>query len=104
MNFTIDQLNNFSSNFNTKNICIDKLDDIVYKCNTYHRTIKIKPVDVKSNTYINYSKEINAKDLKFKIGGIVRISKYKNNKNRFKKCNSCKNAMLIHQNLLKKLI
>ena len=32
---------------------IDKLDDIVNKCNnTYHRTIKIKPVDVKPNTCI----------------------------------------------------
>ena len=38
----------------------------------------MKPVDVKSNTYINSSKEINDKDPKFKIGDIVRISKYKN--------------------------
>ena len=41
-------------------------------------TIKMKPVDVKSSTYIVSSKEINDKDLKFKIGDIVRISKYKN--------------------------
>ena len=61
------------------NVCIDKLDDIVNKYNnTYHSTIKIKPVDVKSNTYIDSSKEINDKDPKFKIGDIVRISKYKN--------------------------
>ena len=54
---------------------IDKLDDIVNKCNnTYHKTIKMKSVDVKSNTYINSSKEINDKDPKFKIGDIVRIS------------------------------
>ena len=38
----------------------------------------MKPVDVKSNTYINSSKEINDKDPKFKIDNIVRISKYKN--------------------------
>ena len=46
--------------------------------NTYHGTIKIKPVDVNSNRYINSSKEINNKDSKFKIGDVVRISKYKN--------------------------
>ena len=48
----------------SKNAYIDKLDEIVNKCNnTYHRTIKMKPVDVKSNTFINSSKEINDKDL-----------------------------------------
>ena len=58
---------------------IDKLDDIINKySNAYHSTIKMKPVDVKSNTYINSSKEINDKDPKFKIGDIVRISKYRN--------------------------
>ena len=57
----------------------DKLDDIVNEySNTYHRTIKMKPVDVKSNTYIDSSKEINNKDPKFKIGDIVRISSYNN--------------------------
>ena len=62
-----------------KNVYIDKLDDIVNKYNnTYLNTIKIKPVDVKSNTYIDSSKEINNKDPKFKIGDTVRISKYKN--------------------------
>ena len=58
---------------------IDKLDDIVNKGNnTYHRTIKVKPVDVKDNAYINSSKEINDKDPKFKVSDHVRISKYKN--------------------------
>ena len=38
----------------------------------------MKPVDLKWNTYINYSKEINDKDPKFKTGHFVRISKYKN--------------------------
>ena len=46
--------------------------------NTYHSTIKMKPVDVKSNTYIDFNKETNSKDPKFKIGDIIRISKYKN--------------------------
>ena len=39
-----------------KNVYIDKLDEIYRTC---HRTIKVKHVDVKSNTYINSSKEIN---------------------------------------------
>ena len=38
----------------------------------------MKPIDVKDNTYINTSKEINNKDPKFKVGDYVRISKYKN--------------------------
>ena len=46
--------------------------------NTYHRTIKIKPVDVKGNTYINIGKEVNGKDPKFKIDDLIGISKYKN--------------------------
>ena len=62
----------------SKNVYIDKLDDIVKKYNNTYTTIKMKPVNVKSNTYINSSKEINDKDPKFKIGYTVRISKYKN--------------------------
>ena len=63
----------------SRNVYSDKLDDIVHKYNnTYHSTIKMKPVDVKSRTYINSSKEINYKDPKLKIGDIVWISKYKN--------------------------
>ena len=62
-----------------KNEYIDKLDDIVDECNnTYHTTIKMKPIDVKDNAYINADKEINNKDPKFKVGYHVRISKYKN--------------------------
>ena len=38
----------------------------------------MKPVDVKTNAYIDSSKSINNKDPKIKIGDIVRISKYKN--------------------------
>ena len=63
----------------SKNVYIDKLDNIVNKYNnTYHSTIKMKPVDVKSNTYIDFSKEINDENPKFKIGDNVRILKYKN--------------------------
>ena len=63
----------------SKNVYIDKLDDIVDEYNnTYHTKIKMKTIDVKDNTYINTSKEINNKDPKFKVGDHVRISKYKN--------------------------
>ena len=63
----------------SKNVYIYKLDDIVNECNnTYHRTIKMKPVDVKGNTYIDASKEVNDKYPKLKVGDHVRISKYKN--------------------------
>ena len=63
----------------SKNVYIDKLDDIVKKYNnTYHTSIKMKPVDVKDNTYIDFKKEVNDKDPKFKVGDYVRISKYKN--------------------------
>ena len=62
-----------------KNVYIDKIDDIVSEYNnTYHRTTKMKPVDVKDNTYIDFEKEVNNKDPKFKVGDRVRISKYKN--------------------------
>ena len=59
----------------SKNVNIDKLDEIMNKYNnTYHNTIKMKPVDVRSNTYTVSNKEINNKDPKFKIGYIVRTS------------------------------
>ena len=64
----------------SKNVYIDKLDDIVNEYNTYHRTIKMKPVDVKDNTYIDsmelHSTELHSnKDLEFRVGDHVRISK-----------------------------
>ena len=63
----------------SKNVSIDKLDDIVKEYNnTHHTSIKMKPVDVKDNTYIDFKKEINNKDPKFKVGDNVRISKCKN--------------------------
>ena len=59
----------------SKNVYIDQLDDTVNKYNnTYHSTVKMKPIDVKSNTYIESSKEINEKDPKLKIGNTVRTS------------------------------
>ena len=63
----------------SKNVYINELDDIVNKYNnTYRSTIKTKSVDVKSNIYIDSSKEINNKDPKFRIGDIFRVSKYQN--------------------------
>ena len=66
-----------------KKVYIDKLDYMVNKYNnTYHSPIKMKPVDVKPNTYIDSYKETNKKNTKCKIGDNVRIS---NNKNSFAK-------------------
>ena len=63
----------------SKDFYIDKLDDIVNKYNkTYQNRIKMKPGDLKLSAYIDFSKEINEKDPKFKIGDTVKISKYKN--------------------------
>ena len=46
-----------------KNVFIDKLDDIVKKYNnTYNTSIKMKAVDIKYNTYIDFKKEVNDKD------------------------------------------
>ena len=63
----------------SKNVYIDKLDDIVNEYNnTYHTTIKMKPVDVKDNTYIDLMELHSNKDPEFKVGDHVRISKYRN--------------------------
>ena len=63
----------------SKNVYIGKLDDIVNEYNNAkHRTTKMKPIDVKDNTYIDFGKEVNDNDPKFKIGDHVKISKYKN--------------------------
>ena len=62
----------------SKNAYINKLDNIVDEYNnTYRRTIKMKPLDVKDDTYIDFKKEVNDKDPKFKVGDHVIISKYK---------------------------
>ena len=63
----------------SKDVYIHKLDKIINKyINTYHNTIKMKPVDVKDNTYIEFNKESNNKNPKFKVADPVRISKRKN--------------------------
>ena len=63
----------------SKNLYINKLDGIVNEYNnTYHRTIKMKPIDVKDNTYIDSIKEVKDKDHKFQVSDHVRNSKYKN--------------------------
>ena len=62
----------------SKNVYFDVLDDIVDEYNnTYHKTIKMKPIDVKSDSFFEYNEESNEKDPKFKIGDHVRISKFK---------------------------
>ena len=63
----------------SKNGYYDILDDTVDKYNnTYHNTIKMKPIDVKNNSFVEYNEEPNEKDLKFRVGDHARISKYKN--------------------------
>ena len=53
----------------SKSVYINKLDGIVNEYNNKnHRKIKMKPVDVENNTYIDFSKEVNDKDPKFKVG------------------------------------
>ena len=47
----------------SKNVYFNVLDDIVNKCNTYHRTIKMKPIDVKFDSFAEYNEESNAKGL-----------------------------------------
>ena len=62
-----------------RNVCFDVLDDIVDKYNnTYQTTIKVKPIDVKSDSYAECSIDSNKRDPKFKLADHVRISKCKN--------------------------
>ena len=63
----------------SKNVYIDVLNDIVNKFNnTVHKTIKMKLIDVTGNSYVQYNKQSNKNDTKFKVNGHVRISKFKN--------------------------
>ena len=63
----------------SKNLSFDVLDDIVDEYNnTYHETIKMKPVDVCGDSFPEYNEESNEKDPKFKVGDHVRISHFKN--------------------------
>ena len=62
-----------------KNVYFDVLDDIVDEYNnTYHKTIKMKPIDVKSDSFAEYDEDSNEKDSKFEVGDHVIISKLKN--------------------------
>ena len=62
-----------------KNVNIDKWDHIANKSNnTFHWTIKMKPINVKPSMYIDFNKENNKGSPKLKVGDNVRISKYKN--------------------------
>ena len=62
----------------SKNAYFDVLDDIVNKYNnTVHRTIKMKPIDVTSDSYAEYNEDSNENKPKFKVGDHVRISKCK---------------------------
>ena len=63
----------------SKNLYFDVLDNIVNKYNnTVRRTIKMKPINVTDDSFVEYNEQSNKKDPKFKVGDHVRISKYKN--------------------------
>ena len=63
----------------SQNVYIEKLDYIINKYkNTYHKTIKMKPADVKSSTYTEFDKKNKKNDPKFQVADNVRIAKYKN--------------------------
>ena len=63
----------------SNNVYFNVLDDIVDKYNnTVHRSIKMKPIDVTSDSYAEYNEDSNVTKPKFKVGDHVRISKYKN--------------------------
>ena len=60
----------------SKNVYFDALNDIVDKySNTYNKTIKMKPIDVKSDSFAEYNEDSNEKDPKFKVNDHVKISK-----------------------------
>ena len=62
----------------SKNVYFDVLNDIADKYNnTYHNTIKMKPTDLKNDSFAEYNEESDEKDPKFKVNDHVRISKYK---------------------------
>ena len=62
-----------------ENVYFNDLGDIVDKYNkTVRSSIKMKPKDVKDDSFAEYSEETNKKSPKFKVGDDVRISKYKN--------------------------
>ena len=63
----------------SKNVCVDKIGNIVYKHNnTYHSTIKMQHFDIKSSTHVDNLIKNNKGDPKLTIGDHERISKYQN--------------------------
>ena len=64
-------------NLISKNVYIDKLDVVNKYNNTYHRTIKMEPIDVNLNICIAFNKENSNEGPKYKIGYHERTSKYK---------------------------
>ena len=62
----------------SKNVYIDKLNEIVYKYNKTCATMKMKYADFQVSTNSEYGVEHNCKDSTFKVGDYVRISKYEN--------------------------
>ena len=63
----------------SKNVYFDVLDDTVNKYNnTVHKTIKMNPIDVTGDSFIEYNEDSNKRNPKSKVGDYVRISKYKN--------------------------
>ena len=62
----------------SKNVYVDKLDDIVNKYNDTYSAVKMKTVGVKLSTYIDFDKKNNKEGPKFKVRDHIRISKYKN--------------------------
>ena len=60
----------------SKNVYFDMLNDIVNKYNNMvHRTIKMKPIDVTSDSYAEYNEDFNETKPKLKVSDRVRISK-----------------------------
>ena len=57
---------------------LDVLNNLVEKCkNTFHRTMEMKPIDVKSDSYSEHNVDSNEKDPKFKVDDHVRNSNQK---------------------------
>lgn len=61
----------------SKNKYMDKLDNITDEYNNARRTIKMKPIDVKKSTYIDFDVENSFKNSEFKVSYQVRMSKCK---------------------------
>ena len=59
---------------NSRSVYFNVLSDIVDKCNNAcHKAIKMKPINVKSDSFAEYNEESNEKDPKFKVGDYDRI-------------------------------